>query len=81
METAIGTYPYMAPEVFNEHYTISSDVFSMGLVMSASFHIILGGLVQNCCPLYNIKDMKIVLATFCIVFMGRLGFSIRAQHH
>ena len=33
METAIGTYPYMAPEVFNEHYTISSDVFSMGLVM------------------------------------------------
>jgi serine/threonine protein kinase len=33
METAVGTYPYMAPEVFNEHYTISSDVFSMGLVM------------------------------------------------
>ena len=33
VETAIGTYPYMAPEVFNEHYTISSDVFSMGLVM------------------------------------------------
>jgi serine/threonine protein kinase len=33
METVIGTEPYMAPEVFNEHYTISSDVFSMGLVM------------------------------------------------
>ena len=33
METAVGTYPYMAPEVFNKRYTISSDVFSMGLVM------------------------------------------------
>ena len=33
METAIGTRPYMAPEVFEEHYTISSDVFSIGLVM------------------------------------------------
>lgn len=35
METAAGTRPYMAPEVFDEHYTISSDVFSMGLVMFA----------------------------------------------
>ena len=33
METAAGTRPYMAPEVFNEHYTVSSDVFSIGLVM------------------------------------------------
>ena len=33
METAAGTLPYMAPEVFEEHYTISSDVFSIGLVM------------------------------------------------
>ena len=33
METVIGTEPYMAPEVFNERYNESSDVFSMGLVM------------------------------------------------
>ena len=33
METAAGTLPYMAPEVFSEHYTINSDIFSMGLVM------------------------------------------------
>lgn len=33
METYCGTRPYMAPEVFKEHYTMKSDVFSMGLVM------------------------------------------------
>ena len=33
MTTVAGTLPYMAPEVFERHYTISSDVFSMGLVM------------------------------------------------
>ena len=33
MTTVAGTLPYMAPEVFEKHYTISSDVFSMGLVM------------------------------------------------
>ena len=33
METVAGTQPFMAPEVWNEHYTRSSDVFSMGLVM------------------------------------------------
>jgi len=33
MQTLIGTYPYMAPEVFNSRYTIKSDIFSMGLVM------------------------------------------------
>ena len=35
METCAGTCPYMASEVFNERYTISSDIFSMGLVMFA----------------------------------------------
>ena len=35
METYASTCPYMASEVFNEHYTISSDIFSMGLVMFA----------------------------------------------
>jgi len=33
MKTLLGTYPFMAPEVFNNHYTIKSDIFSMGLVM------------------------------------------------
>ena len=33
MQTAIGSYLYMAPEVWGEHYTRSSDVFSLGLVM------------------------------------------------
>lgn len=33
MQTVCGTLPYMAPEVFKEHYTKKSDVFSMGLVM------------------------------------------------
>ena len=33
METACGTLPYVAPEVFSEHYTAQSDIFSMGLVM------------------------------------------------
>ena len=33
MQTAAGTLPYMAPEVFSEHYTTESDVFSLGLVM------------------------------------------------
>ncbi len=33
MQTMLGTYPYTAPEVFQGHYTIKSDVFSMGLVM------------------------------------------------
>lgn len=27
-----GTQPYMAPEVFNEHYNDTSDVYSLGLV-------------------------------------------------
>ena len=33
MKTLLGTYPFMAPEVFNNHYTIKSDIFSMALVM------------------------------------------------
>ena len=33
MKMVAGTFPYMAPEVFGEHYTKSSDIFSMGLVM------------------------------------------------
>ena len=33
MNTFTGTLPYMAPEVFSEHYTAESDVFSLGLVM------------------------------------------------
>ena len=33
MQTMCGTYPFTAPEVFQNHYTIKSDIFSMGLVM------------------------------------------------
>ena len=33
MQTRIGTYPFMAPEVFNSHYAIKSDIFSLGLVI------------------------------------------------
>ena len=33
MQTVAGTPPYMAPEVWEQHYTRSSDVFSLGLVM------------------------------------------------
>ena len=33
MQTVIGSYWYMAPEVWGKHYTRSSDVFSLGLVM------------------------------------------------
>jgi len=33
MKTLAGTYPFMAPEVFRNHYTEKSDIFSMGLVM------------------------------------------------
>ena len=32
MNTITGTPPYMAPEVWKEHYHMSSDVFSLGLV-------------------------------------------------
>ena len=31
--TAMGCYPYVAPEVFEARYTIECDVFSLGLVM------------------------------------------------
>ena len=33
MQTVAGTLLYMAPEVWEGHYTRSSDVFSLGLVM------------------------------------------------
>ena len=33
MKTKVGTELYMAPEVWEGHYTRSSDVFSLGLVM------------------------------------------------
>ncbi len=33
MKTMAGTYSYMAPEVFENRYTMKSDVFSMGLIM------------------------------------------------
>ena len=33
MQTVAGTLPYIAPEVWKEHYDQSADVFSMGLVM------------------------------------------------
>ena len=32
MTTQAGTVPYMAPEVFNRHYNLQSDIFSLGLV-------------------------------------------------
>lgn len=32
MNQFAGTKPYMAPEVYNQHYTLQSDVFSLGLV-------------------------------------------------
>ena len=32
MSQFAGTKPYMAPEVYNEHYTLKSDVFSLALV-------------------------------------------------
>ena len=33
MSTVTGTPPYMAPEVWQRHYHMSSDVFSLGLVL------------------------------------------------
>ena len=33
MKTHVGTPWYMAPEVHNQHYTLVSDIFSLGLVM------------------------------------------------
>ena len=39
MQTLAGTYPFMAPEVFDNHYTIKSDIFSMGLVMFVVFEL------------------------------------------
>ena len=33
MQTVAGTRPYMAPEIWEEHYDESADIFSMGLVM------------------------------------------------
>lgn len=33
MQTVAGTPAYMAPEVFEKHYTKSADVFSLGLIM------------------------------------------------
>jgi serine/threonine protein kinase len=32
MNQFTGTKPYMAPEVYNQHYTLQSDVFSLALV-------------------------------------------------
>ena len=39
MQTLAGTYPFMAPEVFDNHYTMKSDIFSMGLVMFVIFEL------------------------------------------
>ena len=33
LETVADARPYLVPEVFGEHYSISSDIFSMGLVV------------------------------------------------
>ena len=34
-----GTYPFMVPKVFDNHYTMKSDIFSMGLVMVVIFEL------------------------------------------
>ena len=55
MQTLVGTIPFMAPEVFSNHYTMKSDIFSMGLVM-----FVICELPQNLIPIIKGK-LKIVL--------------------
>jgi serine/threonine protein kinase len=46
MGTGCGTPSWMAPEVFNEHYTVKADVFSLGTIFYAiqlRAHILLEG--------------------------------------
>ena len=77
METQAGTKPYMAPEVFNEHYTISSDVFSMGLVMFVICELPYNpqwtGSDTKLMPIVQYKGHEDYLGRFLYTFHGQVG--------
>ena len=76
MQTLAGTYPFMAPEVFDNHYSVKSDIFSMGLVM-----FVMCELPQNLIPTVKKNRIK---GEFMIVLQSKkvlpgLGLVYRCQ--
>ena len=63
MQTLAGTYPFMAPEVFDNHYSVKSDIFSMGLVM-----FVMCELPQNLIPIVKKNRIK---GEFMIVLQSK----------
>ena len=65
METVAGTFPFMAPEVYDQHYTASSDVFSMGLVMFVICELPIGP--EGLLPLVSHYGVNVHLGNFLYV--------------
>ena len=66
MQTMCGTYPFTAPEVFQNHYTIKSDIFSMGLVM-----YVISELPLSLVPQINQSDIVISFLEGKITGLGK----------
>ena len=78
MKSVAGTLPYMAPEIFREHYTLSVDIFSMGLVMFVICELpIFRGLVVPMAYYGNIEDCLCCLLSEQALSRLRAGASVQ----